>query len=260
MKILAVDSGNTRLKWALHDGQSWTEKGAIPRDLAAEQGFLGGVWAPLAIDHAIVSNVAGEAVRLSIDQTFDKLNIASWSIRSSGAQCGVINRYRTPEQLGTDRWAAMIAAHNVETPDQQVLLPKIVIMAGTAVTIDALTEFGEFIGGVIIPGLELMPVALHRGTAGLPLAVGEYRMFPTTTIDAIATGAIEACIGAIIRMHTHLAKRTGITPLVVLSGGAGDILIPHLQMQSFPMLVSSDLVLDGLLTISTEFQSGKAAG
>ena len=78
------------------------------------------------------------------------------------------------------------------------------VNVGTAVTIDALTARGEFLGGLILPGLELMANSLCAGTAGLPLRPGRFEAFPTNTADAIHSGALQAVCGAIDRMERAL--------------------------------------------------------
>lgn len=255
--LLAIDSGNTRLKWALHDGNSWVKKGAIPVAEAARPERLREVWTTLGITRAVVSNVAGDDVASAVERALQSLAVTPQFIVSRREQCGLINRYAVPKQLGSDRWAALIAAHNTVLPGAEDLVPRLVIMAGTALTIDALTRGGEFLGGVILPGPVLMRACLNSGTAGLPADRGEYEMFPSTTLNAIATGVVEACIGAIVRIHAHLAAQSGMAPTCVLSGGASEPLIPHLRALSFPVSFNENLVLDGLLTISTEMNSRK---
>ena len=68
-------------------------------------------------------------------------------------------------------------------------------------TIDALTADGEFLGGLILPGPELMAEALATGTAGLPRQPGQFEVFPTSTANAIFSGALQAVCGAIERIE-----------------------------------------------------------
>ncbi len=132
------------------------------------------------------------------------------------------------------------------------------IMAGTALTVDALTREGDFIGGLILPGPALMRAALNKATAGLPGESGNYETFPTSTLNAISTGVVEACVGAIMRMHSHLLLRSGIAPFCILSGGAAGSLIPHLERLSFLPVFNENLVLDGLHAIATDMNPSKA--
>jgi len=252
-QLLAIDAGNTRLKWGVHDGGGWVRKGAMPVAEAALPGRLQDLWPAQEISNAIASNVAGDAIATAIVNALQPLEPRF--IVAQPAQCGVVNQYRIPAQLGSDRWAALVAAYAMVLPG--TLAPRLVIVAGTALTIDALTPDGEFTGGVIVPGPALMRAALNRGTARLPAESGGYEIFPSGTLNAIATGAVEACIGAIIRMHAHLAACSGVMPVCILSGGAAGLLAPHLEMLSFPLVFNENLVLDGLVAISTEMNSPK---
>jgi len=112
-------------------------------------------------------------------------------------------------------------------------------MAGTATTIDSLDATGRFLGGLILPGVELMKTALHQGTARLPLAEGRYADHPDNTGDAIVTGCLDAQIGAIERAYARLPG----AQICLLSGGAAFALTPLLDL---PMRVAPNLVLEGM--------------
>ncbi|MBL8524872.1 MAG: type III pantothenate kinase [Betaproteobacteria bacterium] len=242
--VLAVDAGNTRVKWGLHDGKGWFMRGAFATVGANSADMFSHLPDASRIDRIIVSNVAGSDVANSIKDRLYRFGVPVEFIRSPASQCGVTNQYEQADALGTDRWAALIAARAVPHP---VSGPQLVVMAGTALTIDSLTATGEFLGGVIVPGPALMHTALTRGTAQLPDGVGEYRTFPRNTLSAISSGAIEACSGAVQRMYTHLSAHTGEVPYCIASGGAIHALAPHLP---FPVTINDNLVLDGLIEIS----------
>jgi type III pantothenate kinase len=113
------------------------------------------------------------------------------------------------------------------------------VQAGTATTIDLLGADGLFHGGLILPGLLLMRQSLARNTAGLPQARGTFRARPTNTDDAIASGALQATLGAIERMRAELDPQA----LCLVSGGAAAELLPHL---AHPAQQVDYLVLEGL--------------
>ena len=243
-RILAIDAGNTRIKWGLHNGLEWFLRGAVDvADISTSHG-LGDVLSASLIDHVVISNVAGPTIANAIEEQIKPLGKPLFFVHAEAGRCGVVNRYDAPAQLGSDRWAALIAAHAaaVDAPRAQL-----VVMSGTALTIDALSADGVFLGGVIVPGVTLMHRALHSATAQLPLADGAYQTFPTNTTNAIASGAVDACCGAIQRMYLHLAARVGAAPHCIGSGGAIHQLAPHLP---FPVAINENLVLDGLLNIA----------
>ncbi len=263
MTLLAIDVGNTRLKWALYDGKKTQTQGRVLTRDAIDPEALEREWQALQPSVAIVSNVAGLAVAEAINVSLGKKKIAPQFIVSQAMQCGVSNGYDRPEQLGCDRWAALIGAH-LHTP---ALSAKVVVMAGTALTVDALSAGGQFLGGIIVPGVGLMRHALHLRTAQLPPPaseeMGKFVMFPTNTMDAMASGAVDACIGAISRMLARVTERernasarasaatlaATPAPMVISSGGALALLAPHAP---FALTIHENLVLEGLLQISLD--------
>jgi type III pantothenate kinase len=271
MKILAIDSGNTRVKWGLWDAggdASSSASAAVPASAlvpASSGGWLhvgalrhdelddatGGLAAALARLPApariAVANVAGEGARAALSRALAGLAAPVTWAQSRAAQCGVTNGYGKPETLGVDRWAALIGARHRHPGDC------IVVGAGTATTIDILRASGEFRGGVILPGLDLMKRALAENTARLPLADGVFADEPRNTEDAIESGALHAQAGAIERMHARAGADSGSGQVAcLLSGGAAARIAAQLAL---PHRVLDHLVLDGLVRIALEERS-----
>lgn len=243
MSILAVDAGNSRIKWGLWDG-GWLRQDSVANGDAP---LLVDTWEALARPrHVIASNVAGARVRKWLNAWARTQGLTVRWVTSQPEQCGVRNRYREPAQLGADRWAALIAARYLAGG------AALAVNAGTAVTIDALTQEGEFLGGLIVPGLDLMAAALARRTAGLPRAAGTIAQFPGTTADAIASGAMQSVCGAVERMERALAER-GTEPQILLSGGAAQVIRNHLGR---PSRLVPNLVLEGLRVIAVDESDG----
>jgi type III pantothenate kinase len=157
-------------------------------------------------------------------------------VASAGA-CGVASRYDNPAQLGADRWAALIAAWG------RCSSACLVVSAGTATTIDSLGATGEFTGGRILAGVDLMKKALAANTAGLPLQQGRYAADPRNTADAIESGCLEAQAGAIERCHARLPAGA---PCLV-TGGAAAAIAARLTISAS---VVDNLALEGLLRIA----------
>lgn len=240
--VLAIDAGNTRIKWGAHDGTHWLRQAWLDTRRAAE---LGPVLAGLPpLDAVVVSNVAGAALREVILKALPPAPEPRW-IRSARAQCGVRNSYDDPAQLGCDRWAALIGARRLHGG------PAVVVDAGTALTADALTGDGVFVGGIIVPGADLMRRALAEHTAALKPQPGKFSFFPNTTGDAIMSGAINSLAGAIERMARFLEEAGQPQPVCVLSGGGAALLEPYLNLE---VKVVDNLVLEGLLAIAREGQ------
>jgi type III pantothenate kinase len=237
--VLAIDAGNTRVKWGVHDGRSWRASGAVATSAVSD--LERSIRGALPADVAIACNVAGDAVEGALERACAAAGLEVTFIRSPRAELGVVNGYREAQQLGPDRWAALVAAHALERGH------KLVVNAGTALTVDALTAEGKFLGGLIVPGPELMRRSLDRGTAGLRLTEGKVAEFPQGTADAIASGAIQACAGAIDRLAAAMASHGTPPDRIILSGGAAAGIAPWLRL---PTVQHDLLVLEGLARIA----------
>ncbi len=249
MTFLAIDVGNTRLKWALYEAPQ-------PGSALLAQGteFLDhidrlaeGAWAHLpAPTRMLGCVVAGDAVKRRVEEQMELWDVpASWVV-ASAQEAGVRNGYDHPSRLGCDRWVAMIGARQ-RILAQGPARPLIVVMVGTAVTVEALDAEGKFLGGLILPGHGIMLRALESGTAGLHVPTGEVQLFPTNTSDALTSGGTYAIAGAVERMVQHVAQHCGAVPVCMMTGGAGWKMEPSMAR---PFELVDNLIFDGLLEIA----------
>lgn len=236
MKLL-LDAGNTRLKWRrLADDDSLLEENST---LLADLGGLAAIWQAWPFTYALGCNVAGEAVAATIAAALPSGCDLTWLVPTA-EMAGVKNSYLPPHRLGADRWAALIAA--AAYPQSA----RIIVCAGTALTIDALTPDNRFLGGTISPGFALMRASLAESTALLTAEHGEYHPLPRQTEDAIHSGCINALTAPIARMVTHLeAQFDAVT--VILTGGDARLIGAHLPVSH---RIVDNLALDGLARIS----------
>jgi type III pantothenate kinase len=249
MSLIAIDIGNTRLKWALYGD------GARPGDPPQRYGavFLENIdrladedWQDLPPPTRMVgSNVAGDAVRRRVEEQMDAWDLTPRWVVPAAEAAGIRNGYDHPTRLGADRWVAVIGAR-AHARLRGFDGPVLIVMVGTAVTVEALSTDGQFLGGLILPGHGIMLRALEGGTSGLRVPTGEVRDFPTNTSDALTTGGTFAISGAISRMHRLLTQREGREPLVLMTGGAGWKVAPSLDV---PHELVEGLIFDGLLAL-----------
>jgi type III pantothenate kinase len=250
MTFLAIDIGNTRLKWALFPDAT---VGAQPIATGAEfleniDKLADGEWARIAQPARMLGCcVAGDAVKRRVEEQMEEQWVvpAHWVV-ASAAEAGVINGYDHPTRLGADRWVAMIGARH-RMLQSGPARPMVVVMVGTAVTVEAVDGDGRFLGGIILPGHGIMLRALESGTAGLHVPTGDVREFPTNTSDALTSGGTFAIAGAIERMVQHVRHRCGTEPACYMTGGAGWKMAPHM-LEHFELVES--LIFDGLLVIA----------
>ncbi|MDR3455290.1 MAG: type III pantothenate kinase [Rhodoferax sp.] len=254
MTFLAIDVGNTRLKWAHYDaprpGATLLAHGA--EFLENIEKLAEGAWRDLPAPQAMLGCiVAGDAIKRCVQEQMELWDVAPQWVVSSSAEAGLINGYDHPARLGADRWVAMIGARH-RMLDQAALRgsaprPMVVAMVGTAVTVEAIDAGGKFLGGLILPGHGIMLRALESGTAGLHVPTGEVREFPTNTSDALTSGGTYAIAGAIERMMQHVRQHCGAEPMCVMTGGAGWKMAPSM-LGTFELV--DNLIFDGLLEIA----------
>jgi type III pantothenate kinase len=246
---LLIDAGNTAVKWTTADAAHLSSDvgrldNATPEFdtrlaalLAAAPGFSA----------AFGCCVAGDALRAVIGRAVTQHGgvTVTWlqSQAAHDSAPALVSRYRDPAQLGADRWHAMLGARSLHP--QRAL---VVVHAGTATTIDCVSTDGQFVGGAILPGTDLMLEALARRTARLPHARGAAVAFPDNTDDAIATGIADAQAGAVERIAARFAKRQGGAVTLLLGGGAAAAL--HARLEAGPAIahleLAHNLVLRGL--------------
>ena len=251
MTFLAIDIGNTRLKWALH-----TTPHRDAPVLAQGAEFLENIdklaegdWAGLAApSHMLGCTVAGDAIKRRVEEQMELWDVSAQWVVASTFEAGLTNGYDYPARLGADRWVAMIGAwHRNLAQSHGQARPIMVVMVGTAVTVDAIDASGRFLGGLILPGHGIMLRALESGTAGLHVPTGNVCEFPTNTSDALTSGGTYAIAGAVERMMQHLRQHCGAEPRCIMTGGAGWKMAPSM---SVPFELVDNLLFDGLLEMA----------
>jgi type III pantothenate kinase len=155
-----------------------------------------------------------------------------------------------PEKVGIDRLLNAVAA-NVLRPAGR---GAIIVSAGTATTVDLVTEDGTFAGGAILAGLELGARTLHQYTALLPLVdvpellqQDQINALGRNTQDAIRSGLWFGQLGAIREIVGQLAGLLREAPLLLITGGNGQRLAAEL---GHGFQFASDLALRGLAVVA----------
>ncbi len=251
MSFLAIDVGNTRLKWALYAAP---KPGAVvlahgATFLEAIDDLAEGPWRDVPTPSSMLGSiVAGEGIRRRTEAQLELWDVEPRWVVSTAHACGVSNGYDHPTRLGVDRWVALIGARH-RVLERGAARPALVVMVGTAVTVDALDETGRFLGGLILPGFGLMLRALEMGTAGLKAPTGEAVEFPTNTSDALMSGGADAIAGAVERMYRKLLRRCGQEPALIMSGGAA---VKLASISDLPFETVETLIFEGLLHLQSK--------
>lgn len=266
---LLIDAGNSRIKWRLvADGtdQSGVVLTGVVTNNPSALIEIKKIAAAREL-HITASVVAGKPIQDALRAAVHPQPI--YFVCSTASACGLVNQYAQPNQLGSDRFAALIAAHHLHTtadaaPSHRARA-KLVVMAGTAITIDALTADGNFLGGVILPGLATMQIALGQNTALLPAyqPSSDPTAVPVTfardTLTAIQTGAIDAAVGAIRENIRRLQQVVTTDIEIVASGGDVNVIVRAISLpMSIPLTIIDDLVIRGLHLIALEHAHASA--
>ena len=246
--ILQVDIGNSRIKWRLLDKQNSMAAGSQPTStiLSGEPLALQGV---TSVSEVRVASVANPVVTASLQRQLAKkfsvsIKMAQVSAKAGAVTCG----YKNPQQLGVDRWLAVVAAY------QQFPERLLVVDAGSAITLDVVSSEGQHQGGYIIPGLRLMNEALRGGTEAVDVISNNASNLLTPGKDsqqAVNKGCLMVAVAAVEKLVSQQPIR------VVVTGGDAEVLLNGLNSTSDsldkelirPKYILShcpDLVLDGL--------------
>lgn len=243
---LYIDIGNHRIKWAAGESAgSWDARGHLSLEDELSSA-LANAWKGLPVPGRVAAvNVAGDAVARRLAQWVqEKWSLPVVFIRASASAGGVRNCYRLPDQLGSDRWAALIGARSLNAG------PVCVVDCGTAVTVDAVAADGAMVGGAILPGLTMARRALVAGTRGI--AVDDDvapRLDGSGTAECVAAGTLYGLAGGIDRLLAEYEVLLGDGVTVFITGGDAPRVQPHLH---YPVTHVNDLVLRGLARLAEQ--------
>ena len=247
MQTLLVDFGNSRLKWALHDGVRLHPGAALQyrqQDLPA---LLTQAWSAMAPpQRVVIASVAAAARRNELaDWIRQHWSLSAEFIVSPARGQGLTNSYREPASLGCDRWAAMVAAY------QMARSAVCVVDCGSAVTVDVVDASGQHLGGLILPGVQAMQAALTERTALAPVDFGQVPqgMLGTSTREGIASGITHAISALVRQTLSELEHSHGVHARGYLTGGDAGLIAPLLQR---PFVEVADLVLQGLAIMACD--------
>jgi len=234
MLLLAIDWGNTWVKWRITDQDIQVEDGRFaPDDALSAFGEIQQKFPDL--QHVVLSSVGQSDVFLN------ELNNRFSNVTILNAQSAVpfTNAYATPHTLGIDRMVLAVAAVQL-FPKQAALL----IDCGSCITYDWLDEKGVYYGGAISPGLQMRYDALHQFTARLPLLAPQApKDFPgNSTADSIHLGVVQSTVYEIEGfIQAQQAKHANF--ILILTGGDAEFLAEQLKS---PIFVRPTFQLEGL--------------
>ena len=238
---LLVDIGNQNLKWKLADQSGSFPSAArmLEQNLKHHLGNLSDV---SALDFA---NVAGrqsaETLRSFAAQQW---NIETCELVPAKLQCGVRNPNYSTSELGADRWATLIGAWSIAGGSS------VIVDCGTAITVDALSANGDFVGGSIMPGFRLSLNALGQRAANIAAYDELSPTLPAnSTSQAVSSGVVWGTVSGVDGLVREYMKLAGKAARLFLTGGDWEWLsacscckfehYPHLVLQGLEVVANS---------------------
>ena len=258
--LLAIDVGNTNTvlgvfedrklvaHWrlsTLHD-QTVDEWGILTRNLFALE----------KIDPARITGIIIASVVPQLDSSLEEVAKRYFQMPAvfvrANAGTGVRVHYQPPQDVGADRIVNAVAAF------ERYGGPCVVVDFGTAITFDAISEKGEYLGGVIAPGLGISAEALFTHTARLPrVDVRQPKtVIGTTTVGSIQSGLYYGCLGLVDGILERMLAELGPNTSVVATGGQAELLAGASQ---YIRHTDAFLTLEGLRILWERMQKEKQA-
>lgn len=233
--ILEIDFGNTRIKWRLRTSEEVASLSYAQDldDFAAQMKAVVGEVRSCRI--ALVQSAVDQRDR--VEQLIrDRFACPVLFASSTAFLAGVVNGYELHEQLGVDRWLALVAGYRL------VSKACVVIDAGTAITSDFVSQEGVHLGGLISPGKRLQHSFLKNTTGlhaeGALLYGGPQR----NTADCISSGVATLFKGYVTEIKTQAQQHLGDDFVVLLTGGDAAYMAALLP----DAMIVDDLVFRGL--------------
>ncbi len=249
--LLAVDIGNTNVTVGLFAGQelkaTWrlaTELNRMPDEYGI---LLTGLLAqagrtPADVTDGIISSVVPPLVPTFLEVFQRYFGGLRPLVLEAGVKTGVKILYENPREVGADRVANAAAAYRFFGG------PTVVIDFGTGTTFDVVSARGEYLGGVIAPGIGIAAEALFQRTAKLPrVEVARPRSaIGRNTVAAIQAGLYFGYIGLVNEILNRIIQELGERPRVIATGGLAELIAPDIPVIE---RVVPEITLQGLRII-----------
>jgi type III pantothenate kinase len=240
--LLAVDVGNTQTVYGLYDGERLTDHRRVstePQRTGDELGILlSGFFDPAVVEGVCLSSSVPSLTR-SHEDLAERWARAPILVLGPGVRTGVPIRYDDPREVGPDRIANAVAA------SARYGAPCIVVDFGTSTNFDVVSPAGEFVGGVLAPGIEISMEALFIRAARLtkidfvepPAVIGK------TTASALQSGLVYGFAGQVDGIVGAIHRELGVEAPVVATGGLAELIVPYARTVE---RIDEHLTLDGL--------------
>jgi type III pantothenate kinase len=240
--LLAVDVGNTQTVLGLYRGDELAEHFRLATDRSRTGDELGVTLAALLdledVDGVCLSTTV-PALQREWERVAEHWLKAPLLVVGPGLRTGIAIRYDDPREVGPDRIVNAVAA------SERYGVPCIVVDFGTSTNFDIVSPEGDYVGGVLAPGIEVSMEALFARAARLvtvdfaapPTVIGK------TTVGGLQSGLVYGFAGQVDGIVDRIRAELGVDAQTVATGGLADLIVPHARTLD---LVDPFLTLDGL--------------
>ncbi|HMT93595.1 type III pantothenate kinase [uncultured Thiothrix sp.] len=251
MTTLLIDAGNSRLKWAsFSQGQRSSQRALAYGEHTPPSGallHLQTLMAQEAAEKIVLVHVLGSAFTQALEALCMQLAMPLTIVQSRAGAYGIEVAYPNPTNFGADRFVGLLAARKLLGAQAAIMID-----AGTAVTIDAIQADGKHLGGVILPGLQLLSDALIRRTQAAHMSATPFdhpKVFNDNTLQGMGSGCLLSLVGALEGICMRMQEQMSEPAQVLLCGGDTTRLSPQLRLahQACP-----DALMEGLQYVAEQ--------
>jgi type III pantothenate kinase len=240
--LLAVDVGNTQTVFGLYDGPELGDRWRIATEAQRTGDELGALLADFldfgALDGICLSCTVPRLIR-EYEHVAERWVRAPLLVIGPGIKTGIPVQHDAPHEIGPDRIVNAVAAK------EKYGAPAIVVDFGTSTNFDVVSPAGEYVGGVLAPGVEISMDALFARAARLvkvdyvepPAAIGK------STATALQSGLVYGFAGQVDGIVEAIRRELGVDATAIATGGLADLIAPHSRTIG---KVDPFLTLDGL--------------
>ncbi len=248
--LLAVDIGNTAIKFGVFDAEKLTFKLSIPTAHDLTSDGLGYILRPRLmqpITAAIISSVVPEVDQAVRDFIRSQYNVHAIFV-ANDCDFGFKINYEPLADAGTDRIV------NTFSAVEKYGVPVIVCSFGTALAIDVVDPNRTLVGGVIAPGMNTLAAALRSTTSKLPQVeiLKPEKLLQRTTVESIQSGIVYGYFGLVEELLTKIKKEIADNPKVVATGGFAKLIAENTTQIN---VIDENLLLDGLRMLYARIQT-----
>jgi type III pantothenate kinase len=240
--LLAADVGNTQTMLGLYAGSELTENWRLTTERSTTADELGVVLSGLldfdAVDGICLACTVPVLVR-EWELLASKWAEAPILVVGPGVKTGIPIRYDDPREVGPDRIVNAVAAK------ERYGAPAIVVDFGTSTNFDVVSPEGEYVGGVLAPGIEISMEALFSRAARLVKVdyAAPTTVIGKTTVGGLQSGLVYGFAGQVDGIVGRIREELGVEAQAIATGGLSDLVAPHSRTIEH---VDPFLTLDGL--------------